>query len=170
MTTVVIGVDPGMTTGLCHLQLGNLDGPDGGPVYITSKLVFGCNALAVFPLAQFLMEINEGPARIVAAGEKFVPGRGAGARGAGAAATRMVIGELAVLPVAWIWRPAAMVKPWATDERLKAAGLWDMTAKMVDARDAARHALYAACHDAGLPDPLSKRATVIVVPDEYPNN
>jgi hypothetical protein len=47
------------------------------------------------------------------------------------------------------------VKPWATDKRLTAAGLLAMTAKMADARDACRHALYTAVHDAGIPDPLS---------------
>ena len=154
--TCVMGVDPGATTGVCHLQIATPC--NGEPPYITSRLVFGCNALAVFPLMQFLMEINEGAARIIAAGERFVPGRGAGARGPGAAVTRDVIQELAVLPVAWHWRSAADVKPWATDDRLKAAGLYEITAKMRDARDGARHALFAACHDAGLPDPLSRKA------------
>jgi hypothetical protein len=168
VTTVVLACDPGMTTGLCLLKLEQV--PDdlrfGGPVAITDRLVFSCNAGAVFGLAQFLMEANEGPARVVAAGEAFVHGRGAGARGPGAAATRAVIQELAALPVAWKWRAAGMVKPWATDARLEKAGLLAITAKMVDARDASRHALFAAVHDCGLPDPLGKRARVIAVPDQ----
>lgn len=162
--TCVMGVDPGSTTGICHLQIAK---PCDGPAYISSTLVYGTNPLGVFPLLQFLMEINEGAAQIVAAYETFVPGRGAGAVGSGAADARLVISELKVLPVRWHSRSAAVVKPWATDARLKKAGLLACTAKMVDARDAARHALFAACHDAGLPDPLSKKAVgprMIVVP------
>jgi hypothetical protein len=164
MNTMVLGCDPGPTSGLCLLHLEPLLA--GGPPVIKARLVFACNDLAVFPLAQFLMEINEGPAQIVLAGEKFVHGRGAGARGQYAAQTRAVIQDLAVLPAAWHWRSAAQVKPWATDKRLMAAGLYAITAKMVDARDASRHALFAACHDVGLPDPLSKRSRIIAVPDQ----
>jgi hypothetical protein len=58
----------------------------------------------------------------------------------------------------WFQRPAAHVKPWATDERLEAAGLLEATKGMRHARDAARHALFAACKDGGIPDPLSKRS------------
>jgi hypothetical protein len=50
------------------------------------------------------------------------------------------------------------VKPWATDERLEAAGLLDLTKGMRHARDAARHALFTAVKDGGVPDPLSKHA------------
>jgi hypothetical protein len=50
------------------------------------------------------------------------------------------------------------VKPWAVDKRLHAAGLLDMTAGMRHARDAARHALFCAVKDYGLPDPLSSKA------------
>lgn len=160
MITMVLGADPGSTTGLCLLHLEptyDIPGVTSPPV-IKSRLVFGCNALAVFPLAQFLMEINEGPARIIATGETFVPGRGAGARGHGAADARAVIEDLKALPLNWHWNTAAVVKAWATDERLKAAGLYDMTAKMIDARDAARHALFGAVKYAGLPDPLSRKA------------
>jgi hypothetical protein len=51
----------------------------------------------------------------------------------------------------------AEVKPWATDVRLAAAGLLMNTTGMRHARDAARHALFAACKHFQLPDPLSKR-------------
>jgi hypothetical protein len=50
------------------------------------------------------------------------------------------------------------VKPWATDTRLAAAGLMEPTTGMRHARDAARHALFAAVKTYGLPDPLSARA------------
>jgi hypothetical protein len=54
-------------------------------------------------------------------------------------------------------RPAVTVKAWSTDDRLRAAGLLDITAGQGHARDGGRHAIYAACHDRGLPDPLSRR-------------
>lgn len=55
-------------------------------------------------------------------------------------------------------RSAATVKPWATDERLAAAGLLAPTKGMPHARDAARHALFTAVAEFGRPDPLSKAA------------
>jgi len=54
-------------------------------------------------------------------------------------------------------RPAVTVKAWSVDDRLRAAGLLDITAGQGHARDGGRHAIYAACHDRGLPDPLSRR-------------
>ena len=57
-------------------------------------------------------------------------------------------------------RPATEVKNWATlrdDARLKAAGLHEVTAGQPHARSGAWHALYAAVHDRGLPDPLSRK-------------
>jgi hypothetical protein len=57
--------------------------------------------------------------------------------------------------------PAATVKPWTGhlkgDKRLHAAGLFEVTAGQPHARDGGRPALYAAVHDAGLPDPLSQQ-------------
>lgn len=54
-------------------------------------------------------------------------------------------------------RPAGTVKTWATDSRLKAAGLIEATSGMPKhARDAARQSLFTACSDLGLRDPLSK--------------
>jgi hypothetical protein len=94
--------------------------------------------------------------------EEFRPGTGAGARGANATVTRTAVDELkAVMEgyrVTVATRPAAMVKPWATDERLKKAGLFPVTAGMPQhARDAMRHLLYRAVRDCGVPDPLSRR-------------
>lgn len=60
-------------------------------------------------------------------------------------------------------RTAAQVKPWATDARLKAVqvngtDLLDVVSHVGrHARDAARHALYCAVKDGGIPDPLSTR-------------
>lgn len=140
--TCVLGVDPGPATGICWLSL-------PGPV-----LVFQCNAPGAYPLASWLLEANEGPARIIAAGERFIAGRGAGARGAHAGVTRQVISDLDSL-AEWHWRSAAQVKPWATDARLKAAGLLEQCHGMPHAADGSRHALFAAVHDGGYPDPLS---------------
>jgi hypothetical protein len=56
-----------------------------------------------------------------------------------------------------VTRTAALVKPWATDKRLVAAGLLDITRGLPHARDGARHALFSAHHDSGAPDPLSSR-------------
>ena len=79
--------------------------------------------------------------------------------------TRELIGVLADLAagrpqVTVIRRPAGLVLPWATNHRLAAAGLMAPTVGMPHARDAARHALYAAVRDGGMPDPLSTRPVV----------
>jgi hypothetical protein len=146
MPYACLGVDPGMTTGMALLS-------ESGP-----PLVFQCNASAAYALACFLLEANDGPATVVAAGEAFVAGRGAGARGKDAAVTRQVIADLDQLHENWHWRSAATVKPWSTDARLKAAGLLAPCQGMGHAADGARHGLYAAVHDCGWPDPLSKGA------------
>lgn len=143
--TCVLGVDPGPATGIAWLCPGQ------------RPLVFQCNAPGAYPLASWLLEANEGPARIIAAGERFIAGRGAGARGAHASVTRAVISDLDQL-AEWHWRSAAQVKPWATDARLKAAGLLEQCHGMPHAADACRHALFAAVHDGGYPDPLSRKA------------
>ena len=155
MTVVILGADPGVTTGLCLLTLDYASRTLA--LAITSRSVFACNAGAAYGLAEYLIESNDGPATIIGAGERFVPGRGAGATGPQAAATRQVITDLSSLPVPWKWRSAAEVKVWATDERLKKAHLFALTNKSIDARDACRHAIYCATRDCGMPDPLSRR-------------
>lgn len=81
-------------------------------------------------------------------------------------ATRDLIGRLVqaapfalVSPADWYARSAGQVKPWATDARLDVAGLLEATKGMRHARDAARHALFTAVHDGGVPDPLSKKGS-----------
>jgi hypothetical protein len=56
--------------------------------------------------------------------------------------------------------PAVTVKGWGTDDRLKAAGLLEITAGQPHARDGGRHAIYCATHDYGLSDPLSRKRAV----------
>ena len=143
MTTAILGADPGPTTGIFLLTE-------------TGALAYQCSHNAAYGLAVHLIEANDGPAQVVAAGERFVPGRGAGARGPGAAVTRQLIADLDDLPVTWHWRSAAEVKLWATGKRLAAAGLLDICKGMPHAADAARHSLLAAVCDLGWPDPLSK--------------
>jgi hypothetical protein len=59
------------------------------------------------------------------------------------------------LGVPWrTWR-AIDVKPWATDGRLRAAGLWFRG--LPHARDGARMAMFAAVREFGVADPLSRR-------------
>jgi hypothetical protein len=103
----------------------------------------------------------------VLAMERFVVGNRASrsSTSAAGATTRNLLGELLAwadtfprVQVRSVQRPAGAVKPWATDERLAAAGLLDITKGMNHARDAARHALFAAVADFGQPDPLSRRA------------
>ena len=56
-------------------------------------------------------------------------------------------------------RPAAEAKAWATDKRLEHAGMIAATARYPrHARDAARHALFTAVKDCGVPVPLSTMA------------
>ena len=98
------------------------------------------------------------------AGEQFVIGKASMRSGSPGARTRDMVGELLNEATKYnrtypVQRPAVTVKQWATDKRLKAAGLIDPTKGCTHARDAARHALYCAVHDAGIPDPYSKEAS-----------
>lgn len=61
--------------------------------------------------------------------------------------------------IARVTRPAGIVKPWATNERLNAVGFLSRTTGSTHARDASRHMLYAGVHDVGLPDPFSKKTS-----------
>jgi hypothetical protein len=155
----VVAVDPGPTPGVAAVT----GGP--GPV---SVAVFQCDARSVAWLVHTLLTL---PARnkriqyrVVLAVERFVVGpRAARLAGAAAAAqTRDMIGELGALGeelagVTVVRRAAAEVMPWATDKRLSAAGLLAITKAMPHARAAARHALFTAVRDGGLPDPLSTK-------------
>lgn len=107
--------------------------------------------------------------------EKFVVGPRSGRSSTPQASevARKVIGQLWTLAhdldAGIVERTASQVKLWATDARLRRAGgamgdhgvgpslsAFEATAKLPHARDAARHALFAAVNDARWPDPLSR--------------
>lgn len=153
---LILGVDPGTTTGL--VALGARDGR------ITDAQALQCSAGWARWLVRSMLD-NEPGARRVVAVERFVVGpRAARSSTPGAGAlTRDLIGALLQtadqVGALFLTRPAADVKPWATDRRLDAAGLLAPCTGMGHARDAARMALYSAVRDCGLPDPLIRHHT-----------
>ena len=154
MSTIILGVDPGETTGVFVMP-----SPWGGE---HCALQIRNRYAATDYLTHLVDEFAAiGHATLIAA-EQFVVGQRA-ARSRNSAAGREareilgVIVDLGARPyVTTVIRNAATVKPWATDKRLDAAGLLAPTAGMRHARDGARHALYAAVHDGLMRDPLSK--------------
>jgi hypothetical protein len=151
----VIGLDPGPIPGVVCLQLA-----DQQPTHLVTV-----GALQVTPgLLIDVLDMLAGHAETTLALERFVVGPRAARSStpAAGALTRDMIYEVGVWAgehADYCWRrSAAEVKPWATDARLDAAGLLSATTGMRHARDAARHALFSAVKDWGLPDPLSARA------------
>lgn len=159
MIYVVLGVDPGPTPGIVRLLFWDrVQALVGEPV----AEIVQCTAGALVPV---LNALNDVPMSTTAlAYEAFVVGHRAARSRTPAAgkATRDMIRDLAYwaghhdIP-SHTYR-ATDVKPWATDARLQAAGLLEMTKGMRHARDGARHALFTAVKHYGLPDPLSGRA------------
>jgi hypothetical protein len=153
MSVIIVGVDPGLTTGIVALHLGPLRA--GEPPY--SPDVVQCGRRTALVVIEALAGTG---AQVVLAAESFVVS-GRAARSANHPAgriTRELLGELKAWPVfdRVLMRPAGAIKPWATDARLSAVGL--LMPDMRHARDAARMALFAAVHDYGQSDPLSRRA------------
>ena len=143
--SVILGADPGLTTGLAVLDLERR-------TFELAQL----SPLLVMPMVRTLID------RYDVAGvacERFVVGprasRSATPRGGQLARELEAqiddLGRAHSIKV--MRRSASQVKPWATAERLKAAGI--TTRGMPHALDGARHALYAAVLDFGFPDPLS---------------
>lgn len=143
----VIGIDPGPTPGIVLLDFYGEN--------ILERHVVQCSAISLLPVLDGLGAIG---ADVIAI-EKFVTGRGTMRAGADGDLTRNQVERVARRYPRQVnaTRRAADVKPWATDERLAHAGLLEPTKGMRHAKDAARHALFAAVRDAGLPDPLSRR-------------
>lgn len=155
---VVIGVDPGPIPGVVVLRL--------GPPLETS--VFQCDADSVLWLIRSLFAHAPYVGHHVLAVERFVVGPRASRLSTASAGrkTRDMVGAIVELGenqrdlvgrplVRVVARSASEVMPWASDARLSRLGLYTATKGMQHARAAARHALYAAVKDAGLPDPLS---------------
>jgi len=144
-TISVIGIDPGETTGMVIMQVRDreivtwtaLEVQNGGSVTILRAL------------------LDVATSRPHVALEDYVIRRRAGRSGTSRATVNLVdeLEKVAAGDGASVaLRPAATVKPWATDERLMAAGI--KIRRMGHARDAARHALYEAVNSGLLRDPL----------------
>lgn len=152
----VVGVDPGPTPGVAVRSV------VAGLAEVQSA-VFQCDRESVHWLVAKLLGAAPVGARRVLAVERYVVGmRSANLRGAAASGvTRDMVGALTALGrdlpgVLVVQRSAGEVMPWASDRRLTAANLLAVTKGMPHARAASRHALFAAVHDARLPDPLAK--------------
>lgn len=159
---IVVGVDPGPTPGTVGLLI-----EDGLITDVqlaqTSAGIIGLTIGGIVMRWKGHPEISDARDAAVLIGvEKFVVGHRAtrsSSAGAGALTRDMVVVvkrcgvELGAVVVQ---RPAVLVKAWATDERLERAGI-KIPKGMTHTKDAARHALYAACHAGHLPDPLSSR-------------
>lgn len=150
MNGCVIGVDPGGTTGIAILHLS------------TRRWEFAqvTEGLVLPIIKHHILACGTVPNGTLIAVEKFVVGPRAGKSAhAGAGKTaRELIGQLRVAAgsqITFAERSASTVKKWATDRRLVAAGVPSLKG-MPHAGDGARHALYAAVHDRGLRDPLSR--------------
>lgn len=146
MTRYVLGVDPGLTTGLALLDVERLHWE---LVQVTPG--------AVLTVANALIPTG---APVTLAIEKFVVGARAGRSTTPAAGdtTRSLVGAIVAfghtLGARVVLRNASGVKPWATKLRLTAAHV-PQPAGMGHAVDAARHSLYEAVSSGLLPDPLS---------------
>lgn len=161
----VIGVDPGPVPGIVDLRF-----TDVGTTLCRLRRVeiVQCTPSLASRVIELLMAPDDCPTLVQV--EAFVVGRRAGrsSTASAGAATRDLVGAILERWPFTIRRTAANVKPWATDRRLQAMAapvsgggeqtLWTATAGMRHSRDAARHALFAACHDGGIPDPLSRRS------------
>lgn len=161
----VVGVDPGPVPGIVML-----DFEYPGPVLGGRASVLQADH-ATAPLL-FDALLRDRLCRTVVQVETFVVGRSSMKSGRPGAVTRDLVGVLQALwqnfdatrtgrlGGHWFQVPAGGVKPWATDERLEAAGLLEATKGMRHAKDAARHALYRAVKLGAATDPLSRKAHV----------
>lgn len=151
--TVVIGIDPGETTGLFVLHVER-------PADSVAIQVLG--ASAVLPIVVALLDTHRMDlvAPIVAIEEFVVSNRAArSATPKAGKQTRELIGALMAIDANLVLRPAVTVKKWATDHRLLEAGLLERTKGMHHARDACRHALFAAVSVRLMRDPLAPKET-----------
>jgi hypothetical protein len=154
----VLGIDPGASaTGITLLELEWATGQLGARI-------FACSASAAEWLLRAILDDTEercGPGQIRGGIEGIAPGNSPGLRVKTGKITRDLVTDLAGVcadyGVPLTARYASVAKTWATDTRLKAAGLYQLTGKSPDMRDASRHALLCAVQDCGWPDPISHR-------------
>jgi hypothetical protein len=163
---LVVGADPGQTTGLCALLYENHLLVRWFVLQTTASSVGGLTRGLLSPSVILAPDSRRSGATectvhaTVLAIERFVVGQRA-ARSQHAAAgrtTRELVEELrhvgATAGARVVLRSAADVKPWATNGRLRAAGLLSHLTGLPHAADACRHGLFAAVNDCGVPDPL----------------
>lgn len=149
MSARIIGVDPGPTPGIVRLHV-----QDGQLVSKWTHIV-QCSANVMPELVgAFVVGHKEWGSTTIAV-ETFV------VRGRLSAVQKLTARQVDFLTTVYadakaVQHNARTVKEWATDKRLDAAGLLEACKGMRHARDAARHALYAARNSGHLPDPLSK--------------
>jgi hypothetical protein len=154
MTALIVGIDPGLTTGVFAVEFG-----DDGALVGSRFAVQIHGSEGVVPMVQTFLALRPAAEPLLAVEQFVVSARAArSATPHAGRVTRALIAELGDLEVPIFTRNAAMVKTWATDRRLDAAGLLDSTKGMGHARDASRHALYAAVRCGYTNDPLSTKA------------
>jgi hypothetical protein len=145
MPDYYVGIDPGPSTGIAVLNFNDLE-PPGWEVFQVGGVS------AIWLLDHILRDYRP---KIVAV-EEFIVSNRPGTKGADAELTRRIANQAAAKRLNGYTvreRRAIDVKPWATDKRLAKTDFpWG--AKFKDARDAGRHALYAAVRDGRERDPL----------------
>jgi hypothetical protein len=144
----VLGIDPGPSTGIGLLRR------DG------RARAFQCDAGAAAWLLTAVCADAVLAGRGAAGIEGFAPGNGPGAVMRAGRLTRDQVRQLEAVAAGWgipvTARYMAHVRPWASDERLRRAGLYELTAGGAHCRAAMRHALFCAVHDCGWPDPVGR--------------
>ena len=156
---IIIGVDPGGTTGIVVITLGD----DGKYYTLHSAEMPGQQFVEAFGrLIDGLVasrKLMDGEPLLIAAEQFVVRGRASRSKTPqGGQLARRIIGwlESSTKPDQLSLRSASQVKKWATNRRLERAGLLAaIPAGGGHARDAGRHALFAARMDLKWPDPLS---------------
>lgn len=157
MSTIrVIGFDAGPRPGLLRLTYTD-------QVLISADVIQCSASVAIDALRLLIGPLGTTALETYVQVELFVVGNKSGRSGAAGALTRDQVGRVIEVtqgtPNVYLARqPAVTVKAWASEKRLYAAGLIVATKGMIHARDGAKHALYCASHNAGIPDPLSRKA------------
>lgn len=156
-----LGIDPGPHTGLYAAWWDPRPRPDGREGWTLEHCIAReCAAADAAAALHEMLRGHEGDWPVHTAGIEAFVARRKSVKLHGVRANHVVVqvseltGVLAGYGIPVMARPAGMVKPWATDKRLEAAGLLEAAGSSPHVRDAGRHLLFSACQ-AGLPDPLS---------------